>query len=79
MELLSSQVRHEIKESGLSMYRLGKLSGVSQATLCHFKAGERGLRSACLDKIAATLGLKVTRTIKKFPKFSGPGRPKKKI
>ena len=60
---ISEQVRREIKRSkkaGLSLYRIGKVSGVSYATLHRFKSGTHNLVVENLEKVIDALGLKLT-------------------
>ena len=59
---ISDQVRREIKKSkkaGLSLYRIGKVSGVSYSTLHRFKSDDHELTIANLEKVIDALGLKL--------------------
>lgn len=56
---LEKQVRTAIKNSGLSINRLAKNSGVSQPVLCRFVNCERGITLATASKLAETLGLEL--------------------
>ena len=60
---ISEQVRRQIKRSkkaGLSLYRIGKVSGVSYSTLHRFKSNDHELTIANLEKVIDALGLKLT-------------------
>jgi DNA transposition AAA+ family ATPase len=56
----SDEIRREIERCGASRYRIAEASGVSQSSLSKFMAGG-GLDYACLDRVAAAIGLHVTR------------------
>jgi len=62
---VSEQVRHEIKQSGLTRYEIAKQSGVEQSALSRFVSGERGLSTSSLDKLAAVLDLEIVKRVKK--------------
>lgn len=55
---LSRQVREAVTNSGLSRYRISKLSGVSESILSRFMHGE-GLSLENLDALAGVLGLRI--------------------
>jgi transcriptional regulator with XRE-family HTH domain len=57
---LSDQVRQAIAGCGLSRYAISKATGISQATLSRFAAGERGLTTTALDTLADFLDLDIT-------------------
>lgn len=57
---LSDEIRQAIEDCGQSRYRIARGTGISDATLCRFMSGERGLTMAALDKLAAYLGLHIT-------------------
>lgn len=59
---LSEQLRRAIVDSGLSQYRIALDTDVAQAVLARFLAGERDIRLATADKLAAYLRLKLTQT-----------------
>jgi len=63
---LSTEIRAAIKASGLTHYRLWKLTGVDKTAIGRFMAGKSGLHTANLDAIAELLGLHVT--IERRPK-----------
>lgn len=54
------QLRRAILDSELTRYRLAKLTGVSQATLCLFVHGQRSITMDNAAKLAAVLGLRLT-------------------
>ena len=56
---LSDQLRDAIDECGVSRYRLSRETGVSEAQLCRFMAGE-GLSVKSIDILGEYLGLKLT-------------------
>ena len=56
---LSYQIREVIEARGLTAYALGKESGVDATVVGRFMSGERDLRLATADKIAAALGLRL--------------------
>ena len=57
---LSDQVRREIEQCGMTRYRLSKITGIGEAALCKFMAGDGGLSIERLDILADTLLLNVT-------------------
>ena len=56
---LDKQIREAIKDSGLTIYRLAKDSGVSQPVLCRFVNGKRGITLATASKLVEVLGLEL--------------------
>jgi plasmid maintenance system antidote protein VapI len=58
-EPFSAILRRAILESDLSRYAISARSGVDQATLSRFIAGNRGLNLDSVDKLVAVLGLEV--------------------
>jgi hypothetical protein len=54
---LSDQIRNAVATSGQTRYAISKATGISQATLSRFMAGERGLTMKALDVLADHLGL----------------------
>ena len=56
----SDEIRREIERCGASRYRIAEASGVSQSTLSKFMAGA-GMEYAALDRVAAAIGLHITR------------------
>ena len=64
-EPLSIQLRRLIEESGMSRYRLAKLSGVDEGLLGKFVRGERaGLRLDTIDAIGRALRLRLVAEAK---------------
>lgn len=59
MYKLSSQIKHQIKESGRSRYQICKDIGIRQSSLSRFMAGQHNLSLSTLDKIGALLGLRI--------------------
>ena len=55
-----NEIRQEIAQCGASCYRIGRASGVTQSTLSKFMAGA-GMEVEALDRVAAAIGLHVTR------------------
>jgi len=60
-DTLVEQLRAAIVESGMSDNRLGNEAGVPSQTLGRFKRGERDLTLETASRIAAYLGLELTR------------------
>jgi hypothetical protein len=58
---VSETLRQAVRESGLTLYRVAKDSGVSYATLHRFMARGRALSLDGVDKLCKYLGLKLTR------------------
>jgi transcriptional regulator with XRE-family HTH domain len=56
---LSDQIRQAVENCGQTRYAISKATGISEATLSRFMAGERGLPMKTLDRLAEHLGLKV--------------------
>lgn len=56
---LEEQIRIAIKESGLTIYRLAKDSGVPQPVLSRFVNAKRGITLSTASKLATTLGLEL--------------------
>lgn len=61
---IEQQLRQAILDSDLSRYELAKRTGVSQATLSLFVHGHRSVTMGLAAKLAAELGLELTRTRK---------------
>jgi hypothetical protein len=64
---LSESLRRAIEDSGQSLYRVSKGSGVAYAPLHRFMAGKRSVSMKALDKLCNHLGLGLCRI-----KDSGP-------
>jgi plasmid maintenance system antidote protein VapI len=56
---ISAVLKKAIQASELSMHAIAQASGVSYPILYRFVSGERDIRLATADKLAATLGIKV--------------------
>ena len=54
---IDKQLKAAIKRSGMSSYRLGKLSGVTPQQIRRFLVGERDLQLVNAGKLALALGL----------------------
>ncbi len=52
-------IRHAIAESGKTRYRLWQETGISQAQLCEFLHGRRGMSMESLETLAEALGLEI--------------------
>jgi len=57
---LGKQIRATFKQSGLTIYRLAKDSGVSQPVVSRFVNGKRGITLATASKLVETLKLELT-------------------
>ena len=56
---LSDQIRRAVAASGLTRYRISKITGIDQAVLSRFMAGKVGLSMSALDRLADVLELEV--------------------
>jgi hypothetical protein len=56
---LSETLKEAIRHSKLSVYQIAKDAGVSQIVLSRFLSGERDIRMATADRVAAVLGLQL--------------------
>jgi transcriptional regulator with XRE-family HTH domain len=71
----SEQLRQAIARSGLSQYRLAKLSGIDQSQLSRFMNGERGLSIEGIEKICELIGARLAIKAKPAnPKRNTKGR-----
>jgi transcriptional regulator with XRE-family HTH domain len=59
MASTADQLRQAIERSGLTRYRVAKLSGISEAVLSRFANAQTDLTLANTDKLCAALGLRV--------------------
>lgn len=57
---LSDQIRQAVEGCGQTRYAIWKATGISEATLSRFLAGERGLPMKTLDRLADHLDLNIT-------------------
>ena len=58
---MTDPLRKVIVDSGLSMLRLSKETGVNRASLMRFVRGDTSLRLDVADKLAAYFGLELVR------------------
>ncbi len=65
---LQDQLRQAVEDSGLTLYRIAKDSGIAYQVLHRFARGERDLTLATASRLAGYFGMRLTR----------PRRPKKK-
>jgi hypothetical protein len=56
---LSDQIRQAVENCGQTRYALWKATGISEATLSRFMAGDRGLPMKTLDRLADYLDLNI--------------------
>ncbi len=56
---LSDEIRMAVENSGVTRYRISKLTGIDAAVLCRFVQGQVGLSMDSLDKLAECIGLHV--------------------
>lgn len=64
---VSETLRAAIRARGLSAYMLSRMAGVGADPIQRFVNGERGLNSATLDRICATLGLTLASCVDELP------------
>ena len=57
---LTDVLRAAIERSGLTVYRIGKATGIDTANLGRFMRGELFIRLDKADRLAAYLGLRLT-------------------
>ena len=56
---LTDVLRASIERSGLTVYRIGRATGIDTANLGRFVRGEMSIRLAKADRLAAYLGLQL--------------------
>ncbi len=66
---LQDQLREAIEDSGLTLYRIAKGSGVAYQVLHRFARGERDLTLETASRLAEYFGMRMTRP--KRPKTGG--------
>jgi plasmid maintenance system antidote protein VapI len=66
---LQDQFRQAIEDSGLSLYRIAKDSGIAYQVLHRFARGERDLTLETATRLANFFGMRLTRP--KRPKTGG--------
>ena len=69
---MEKQIKAAIEQSGLSVYRLAKNSGVPQAVLCRFVNGKRGITLATASKLVETLGFELVQKKKRSERRRRP-------
>ena len=57
--MLTDVLRAAIEQSGLTVYRIGKATGIDTANLGRFVRGEMSVRLDKADRLAAYLGLRL--------------------
>jgi DNA-binding phage protein len=57
---ITDALKKAIEVSGKSIWQIAKESGVSHPVILRFLSGERDIRLATADKLATTLGIKVS-------------------
>jgi transcriptional regulator with XRE-family HTH domain len=57
---LTDVLRAAMEQSGLTVYRIGKATGIDAANLRRFVRGEMSVRLDKADRLAAYLGLRLT-------------------
>ncbi len=60
MSAIYDAIRKAIAKSGKTRYRLWQETGISQAQLCEFLHGRRGMSIENLETLAKALGLEIT-------------------
>ncbi len=68
---LGDQMRRYIRESGVSCYRISKITGIAEQVLSRFMTGKGGLRLKGFEAVADLLGLELA------PR-GGSDKPKRK-
>ena len=68
MSAIYDAIRKSTAESRKSRYRLWQETGISQAQLCEFLHGRRGMSMENLETLAEALGLEIAvRSVKRKP------------
>ena len=62
---IEQTLRQALLDSGLSIYRLSKETGVSQPQLCRFVNGRRGITLETAARLAAALDLELCQKRRK--------------
>ena len=62
---IEEQLRQAIINSGMSRYRLARLTGVADAVLCNFVNRKRSITMTTAAKLAAELGVELREAPKK--------------
>lgn len=58
---IREQLRNAIRESGLTHYRISKMSGVAIAAIDRFMSGERDITFETAGRICQALGYEIVR------------------
>jgi plasmid maintenance system antidote protein VapI len=66
---LQDQLRQAIEDSGLTLYRIAKDSGIAYQVLHRFASGERDLTLETATRLADYFGMRLTRP--RRPKTGG--------
>ena len=64
---ISEQLRETIADSGLTLYRIAKDSGVSFSIVHRFASGERAVKLSTADQLAEYFGMRLTKTMPRTP------------
>jgi hypothetical protein len=65
---LTAQLRTAIKNSGLSLYRIAKDSGIPYAVLQRFANADKQIKADAADKLADYFGMRLTKPRRVSPK-----------
>lgn len=76
MRAFSDQIRDAVDNCGQTRYAIWKATGIGQATLSRFLAGERGLPMKTLDVLAEYLGFRLVVDAKPAAKKRKPKKGK---
>lgn len=57
--IVYDQIRSLIRENNMTRYRIARSTGISQAQLCLFMQGKRGLSIEALGRLANCLDLEI--------------------
>jgi DNA-binding Xre family transcriptional regulator len=71
MGTIYDEIRIAIQKSEKSRYRLWKETGISEAQLCQFMGGTKGLSVESLEKLAESLDLEITARPRSRQRKSG--------
>jgi transcriptional regulator with XRE-family HTH domain len=81
---LTEYIRDAIRDSGISLYQLGRMSHVDSGRLSRFMRGERDLTLEATSQICEALGLDFTggrqssKAAEEVETVTRPRRPRKK-
>ena len=73
--LLSVRLKAAVEDSGLSLFAISKRAGLNHSILERFVKGQRDLKLASADKLAAALGLRLVEPVRQArrPRSAGAG------